>query len=131
MGFCFAAVLPFATSAAAASTWEAFQCDDSALAGKYSSREYACPRWSEESVEALSKLWGEARPLSGVPRRDNRGPRSAAGCDALLRQNANALASLCGPHLYDMLAPVSLLANHHLRRSRDLRGWPGWELLTV
>lgn len=50
---------------------EGFPGGNPALIGKYSPRKCSSTGWNDESGETLNKLWGEAGPVSGVPRGDS------------------------------------------------------------
>jgi hypothetical protein len=99
IGFRFVALLAFVASAEDSFAPEGFPGGNSAPIGKYSPRECSSTGWNNEPGETLNKLCGEARPASGAPRGDDGGPRFMGGCEAVLKQNAKALASLWGPHL--------------------------------
>jgi hypothetical protein len=70
-GFRFAVVLAHVASAKDSFAPEDFPGRNPALIGKYSPRNCSSSGWNDESGETLNKLWGEARPATGVPRGDN------------------------------------------------------------
>lgn len=99
-GFRFVALLAHSASAKDSFGPEVFSKGNPVLIGKYSLRKCNSTGWNDEPGEILNKLWGEARPISGVPRGGSSSPRFIGECEAPLKQNAKALASLRGPHLF-------------------------------
>ena len=100
IGFRFVALLSDVGSAEDSFASDGCPGEGSTPVGKYSLCECSSPRWKKASGENSNKLWGEARRASGDPRVNNLSPRCEGECKALVKQNAIALASLWGPHLY-------------------------------